>query len=299
MSGVININLNDVRDYQFDKVVGFQIDTPPKVWQLDAAKTGTQKNQYSRESCVAEVFSSIIEAYWNSELGVSEEHSEGFIYGSYRNEYSNKSGLIIDNALKYACAIGSLPKKYFDKICEMPEMKKLVDKVPELYEIAFQYRAAGYVKINYGDAKKRDLAVKNALMIFNRGLIAKFDNHCVQIVGWDDEANEYIYKNSYGKNWGMDGYGRKSKSAFSNISLLLFDNIKVPFSDVKETDWFYKDVAAMYFAGLVNGKSETKFDPNGYVTRAEMCAMFNRFAKKQYEQDLINKKADEAFDEIF
>lgn len=299
MSGVIDINLNDVRNYLFEKVVGFQIDSFPKKWELEDKFTGTQKNQKSRESCVAETFSSIIEAYWNQALGINEEHSEGFIYGAYRNEYSNSPGLAVVNAVKYACAIGSLPKKYFDKVCEMPEIKELVNKVPDLYQIAFEYRASGYVLINYGDLKKRDLAIKNALQIYNRGLVGVYDNHCVQIVGWDDDTDEYIFKNSYGADWGEKGRGRKKKNKFSNIALLLFEPTQIPFTDIKPTDWFAKDVANMYFAGIINGKSETKFDPNGYITRAEVAAMLNRFSKKLYEQDVLNKKCEEAYDEIF
>jgi hypothetical protein len=80
---------------------------------------------------------------------------------------------------------------------------------------------------------------------------------------------------------------------------LLFEPTQIPFTDIKPTDWFAKDVANMYFAGIINGKSETKFDPNGYITRAEVAAMLNRFSKKLYEQDVLNKKCEEAYDEIF
>lgn len=298
MSGVINVNLNDVRDYQFDKIVGFQKTEFPKRWSLPDTCTGTQKDQGSRESCVAETFSSIMEAFWNSALGVKEEHSEGFIYGAYRGENSKSPGMIMDTALKYACALGSLPKKYFDKCCEMPEMKKVVDQFPDLYLIACNYRASGYVKINYADAYKRDLAIKNALQIYNRGLIARFDNHCVQIVGWDDDNDSYIYKNSYGAKWGENGRGYKKKKDFSNISLLLFEPIAIPFEDIKPSDWYYKDVVNMYFSGIVNGKSDTSFKPNDFVTRAEVAAMLNRFGKKLYEQNLINEKVEEVYNKI-
>ena len=49
MSGVVNVNISDIRDYLFEKVVGFQIDTFPKKWELEDEQTGTQKNQGSRD----------------------------------------------------------------------------------------------------------------------------------------------------------------------------------------------------------------------------------------------------------
>ena len=36
----------------------------------------------------------------------------------------------------------------------------------------------------------------------------------------------------------------------------------------------------MYFSGLINGKTETQFDPEAPVTRAEMAVMMNRVVKE-------------------
>jgi len=43
----------------------------------------------------------------------------------------------------------------------------------------------------------------------------------------------------------------------------------MPFTDVKEADWFYSDVAGAYQTGLVNGKTETEYKPNDNMTYAE------------------------------
>lgn len=48
------------------------------------------------------------------------------------------------------------------------------------------------------------------------------------------------------------------------------------FADVQNSDWFQPYVAAASAAGIVNGRSEDRFEPNAYVTRAEMAVMASR-----------------------
>ena len=52
--------------------------------------------------------------------------------------------------------------------------------------------------------------------------------------------------------------------------------IEQPFTDVKEADWFYSDVLAMYRAGVIKGMTETTFEPEGKVTRAQFATMLYR-----------------------
>ncbi|WP_171653305.1 S-layer homology domain-containing protein [Paenibacillus foliorum] len=48
------------------------------------------------------------------------------------------------------------------------------------------------------------------------------------------------------------------------------------FDDVNDSDWFKPYVAAAVKSGLVNGRTDTKFDPNGKITRAEMATIAAR-----------------------
>ena len=48
------------------------------------------------------------------------------------------------------------------------------------------------------------------------------------------------------------------------------------FTDVPETQWYAKEVAAAYELGFVNGKSDTTFDPNGTMTVAEAVTVASR-----------------------
>ncbi len=47
------------------------------------------------------------------------------------------------------------------------------------------------------------------------------------------------------------------------------DEYKFPFTDVKESDWFYNDVITAHKNGLINGKSETQYSPDDNMTYAE------------------------------
>ncbi len=49
-----------------------------------------------------------------------------------------------------------------------------------------------------------------------------------------------------------------------------------PFTDVKETDWFYKDMMFAYENGLMAGKSAATFAPSSNATRAQLAVIFYR-----------------------
>ena len=55
---------------------------------------------------------------------------------------------------------------------------------------------------------------------------------------------------------------------------------KMKFDDVKETDWFYEDVKCAFEDGIVKGTSDTTFEPNKPLTRAEFCAIYRRMKQK-------------------
>lgn len=57
--------------------------------------------------------------------------------------------------------------------------------------------------------------------------------------------------------------------------------IVIPFTDVAPEAWYAKEIAAVYSSGIVSGKSPTKFDPDGKITREEIAAMVTRVLVKQ------------------
>ena len=55
-----------------------------------------------------------------------------------------------------------------------------------------------------------------------------------------------------------------------------FTNGVLPFTDVRESDWFYDDVVYAYENGLFSGTSDTTFSPNASMTRAMLVTVLYR-----------------------
>ena len=49
--------------------------------------------------------------------------------------------------------------------------------------------------------------------------------------------------------------------------------VPIPFTDIRRTDWYYPYVADVYEDGIMSGKSQEIFDPNGSLTRAEFVTV--------------------------
>ncbi len=61
------------------------------------------------------------------------------------------------------------------------------------------------------------------------------------------------------------------------------------FNDFKSTDWYYDYVKKAYQNGIINGRSETKFDPMGIITRQEAALMlYNSAAILDLDQTVSN-----------
>lgn len=299
-TGVQKELVSHIRDYDFETVCGAIGESFPDEYEIPRENTGTLKDQGYVGACVAETIAQISEHWYSNQLNESIEMSEGFIYGALRKEDSKSEGMIVSVALDLWRKVGTLPKKYFDVLKEMPEMKKIVEKFPEFYDLASKYKLSGYVSLNYSNAK-RDNAIKEALTKYQYGLVAVSDDgfpgggHCIQLTGWNDKKDTYKFKNSWGETYGDKGFAEISKKKINRVYLPLFEEVTMPFTDVKKDDWFYDDVKALNFAGLIKGTSETTFEPNKPLTRAEACALINRILKEiDKDRDILNKVARES-----
>lgn len=273
-NGVVKEYFDNPRDYDYEKVCGAAGSDFPSYYMIPEENMGTQKNQGDVGACVAETIVQIAEEWWKRQFGKQEEHSEGYVYGALRSEKSIGYGMAPTLALQYWMEKGTVPKSYFDILVEMPEMKNIVYDREDLAEIAKRYRLKGFVKIS---GSNRDNQVKDALMKYQYGLVSAGGGHCMQLVGWDDEKDKYICRDSYGyAKDGGNGYNAKKKSNIDEIYLPLFEDFDIPFTDVSKDAWYYNNVRNLYFAGLMSGTSETTFEPDKMLTRAEAAALIDR-----------------------
>lgn len=96
----------------------------------------------------------------------------------------------------------------------------------------------------------------------------------------------------------ISGYSNKTfrpnnnvtRAEFLKMTVMLFgikaaDGAENKFEDVKKTDWHYDYVYAALSNGIVDGVSETAFNPDGLITRQDMAVILYRaatFAGKTY-----------------
>ena len=235
----------------------------------------------------SEVF--IVSRHWQRILFISIIlFSETFNFGALRKDALAINGMIHSEALKMQTEIGSVSKDIFDVVLGMPEIYNEIQKISGLFEEAKKWRFANYVKLNNGDTKtgrQKDLEIKDALTKYDVPLFAISPHHfggshAIAIIGWDDNSDSYIIKNSWGESYGDKGNAKIPKSKIREVYLLLYEPIKLPFTDVKEDDWFYDYVKQAYLSGIINGKTETTFEPNMNITRAEAAAMISRLDNK-------------------
>lgn len=287
--GVIPEIVEPIRNYDYEIVCGAAEDTKeyPKIFEIDR-NLATLKSQGAIGACVAETIAQIAEAYFGQEM------SEGYAYGKFRKNELTGSGLIVSQALEFWRKLGTVPKQYFSKLTEMPDIRKLVNSIPELDNLAKQFPISGYASLNYADKKKKDNLIKEALTTTSKsyGLLAVSDSyfsesHCIWLTGWNDETNSYKIKNSWGKNWGDNGFGEIPKGEVNAVYAIFFDGIKLPFEDVQPSDWFYGQVKNMYLAGLMSGTSDKTFEPNKPMTRAELATFGNNLLRAVDERNKI------------
>lgn len=280
-----NIFETSIRNYDYEKVCGgISSATYPSRFEISTESSVKNQEFNNKEvwACAACAIATVAEHIWGKEF------SEGFAYAKFRDGY-NQRGLYLKVAMDMWRKIGIVPLTDFGSLEEMPTIKSLVEKFPELVDKAKDYKISGYAEINYTDKTKKDSAIKDALYRNNIGLVACSNSyfggaHAFVITGWNDDNKTYIYQNSYGIQFGENGKSEIPKSEVDAVYAVFTDEIVLPFDDVPKDRWSYKNIKNLHMAGIINGVSDTKFEPTRPITREEFCAALDRYIAKVDEQ---------------
>lgn len=258
------------------------------------------KNQGDYCCCVACVLAEVLEFFHKVETGTYKEMSVGYIYAKHRPVGSNSTGMAIESALKSLLNFGTVPQDVCNLLLEMPEIQRLLKDRTDLDEIAVPSHIEGYCKIGWRDNNQKIENIKLALVNTNTPLIVRVEKgfpepHCLLAYGITDD-NRIMIQNSWGENWGINGRVTLHMDDIEKVYMVMDHKVVLPFKDVPEDAWFYKNILHMYSAGYISGKTEDSFDPNSPITRAEVCVILDRILKNI---DQINQSTNMTLEERF
>lgn len=229
------------------------------------------------------------------ELLFGKQFSPSWGYGKYRDESHKGQGLYFIKAIDQLCKLGGVPLADFGAIEEVPKILELVKNHTELLEIAAKYKPVGYCNLKYADRDLKDRCIKDALTRWEEGVAVVATsykhfgaNHCIAIVGWNDETDSYIFQNSEGLDYGNEGRSEIPKDRIDEICAIFTKPYELPFKDVPEDDYGFKSIKNLFLAEIINGVSETEFNPDGYITRRDMAIIVDRALSKVDKQAARN-----------
>ncbi len=112
-----------------------------------------------------------------------------------------------------------------------------------------------------------------------------------------ESADHYAYVMGYPDGTVLPNGNITRAEAVTMIFRLLKEDVRIAnlteenvFEDVNAEDWFNTAVSTLAKLGIVEGRTETTFEPNAKITRAEFATMFARLA--EYEFVAENKYGD-------
>ncbi|QJD87384.1 S-layer homology domain-containing protein [Cohnella herbarum] len=89
-----------------------------------------------------------------------------------------------------------------------------------------------------------------------------------------------------------DGITRSEFAALVNRSFQLTEPAAISFKDVKESAWYYKEIAIASKAGYLNGYSDGTAKPIANISREEAAAIVSRLASLEKDEEEASQLAD-------
>lgn len=242
-------------------------------------------DQKSVQSCVAHSLAETFQAQDPTHALISVLE----IYGLWRNHKG--VGMYPEITFEYGRKIGTCLRSIAPENIEVPQA---IQKARE-YQLAhpndFIFKVGSYFKIDHGedDDTFRNPSFEysaHALLNYKVPLfvLTQKGAHAEICVGYCKtgainpidgkpcRVDSLIIQNS----WGNIPFPRRDEP-LKNIEeayLILMDKINVPFTDI-DGHWAKQFIEKAYFAGYLNGRTETTFEPEGEVKRGEMAKILS------------------------
>ncbi len=116
---------------------------------------------------------------------------------------------------------------------------------------------------------------------------AKFDDHPV-VGDWAHDGIDYAIRNDLMNGVASNRFAPEGSMTRAMLVTVLYraegepsvEGLKNQFQDVADGQWYTKAVIWAADKGIVNGTSETTFDPDANITREQIAAILHRYAGK-------------------
>ena len=270
-----------VRHFKFDLATGYQPrEDLPDEYEIPAERLPDIHDQGSTSMCVAYALCEVAEAACNN----VEHFSPAWNYGraESRNGYTGE-GLYMSQALAGAAKIGFVPEYFYPFKDDVPTALEQAAARDDLIKIGEQLKPTSYVAFEYAYKVKLWDCIRAALVEYNTPVVLFVPTyfgagHAVIAYGYTAKYGDRRLKiqNSWGKGWRNGGRGEILISEVEDAYLLMWEPIKLPFTDVEANDWFYEDVKKAYLSGLVKGVTDTEFEPNANIKRGDVAVIIDK-----------------------
>lgn len=251
------------------------------------------------------IHNAIKNQWTNRKLITDFSYSVSFIYNQLKStDDCSTTGITIESALQSLKEVGCLRQKEFGYGCEY-----LVKK--EDYEIASHHRIDDFFLLNNDEAGQinfKDIKLSlaegapvivaidayksfsetcNKQKFWNGNLDYKRGIHALTIIGYDDRSESFELMNSWGKDWGIEGFIRVKYSDFRKILLnaYIIKTNELERKNAKKSNLLSGQILFEDENGdeiMINTKNDYWFEFSQHMTSNSSFRIINQISQPSY-----------------